>query len=361
LILAFRGKIFIGAAVFSLFFGLNLMANHPQMTYYLGFACLFIGLGEFYRCVKSKKTREFLYASGLLIFGAVLALVSNASSLLPTQEYSAYTTRGATELTIEPDGSKKEVSKQSGLDTDYILEYNYGGGELLSMIIPKARGEKGAPFGNDEALVDYMSERDADMETSFSSDKTFLGQSTYWGGQRFSGGAFYFGVVLFVLFLFGLVFLKDGIKWPVLALVILTMLLASNDPGGINAFFIHKFPLYNKFRDSKMILILVQLMIPMIALLFIDGLTKSHFSFSNAKKVYVTSGVIFLFFAVLMLIPSLSGSFISENESKLFADAVQNQPDAKDYFNGFKSAMKDARIFLFKQDARELLVLHLLP
>jgi hypothetical protein len=196
-----------------------------------------------------------------------------------------------------------------------------------------------------------MSERDADMETSFSSDKTFLGQSTYWGGQRFSGGAFYFGVVLFVLFLFGLVFLKDGIKWPVLALVILTMLLASNDPGGINAFFIHKFPLYNKFRDSKMILILVQLMIPMIALLFIDGLTKSHFSFSNAKKVYVTSGVIFLFFAVLMLIPSLSGSFISENESKLFADAVQNQPDAKDYFNGLKSAMKDARIFLFKQDA----------
>ncbi len=98
------------------------------------------------------------------------------------------------------------------------------------MIIPKARGEKGAPFENDEALVDYMSERDTDMETSFSSDKTFLGQSTYWGGQRFSGGAFYFGVVLFVLFLFGMVFLKDGIKWPVLALVILTMLLASNDP-----------------------------------------------------------------------------------------------------------------------------------
>ena len=239
LILAFRGKIFIGAAVFSLFFGLNLMANHPQMTYYLGFACLFIGFGELYRCVKSKKTREFLVASGLLIVGAVLALISNASSLLPTQEYSSYTTRGATDLNIEPDGSKKEVSKQSGLDTDYILEYNYGGGELLSMVIPKARGEKGAPFGNNEALVDYMSERDSDMETSFSNDKTFLGQSTYWGGQRFSGGAFYFGVVLFVLFIFGMVFLKDVIKWPVLALIILVMLLASNDPEGINAFF-HK-------------------------------------------------------------------------------------------------------------------------
>ena len=148
-------------------------------------------------------------------------LISNASSLLPTQEYSSYTTRGATDLNIEPDGSKKEVSKQSGLDTDYILEYNYGGGELLSMVIPKARGEKGAPFGNNEALVDYMSERDSDMETSFSNDKTFLGQSTYWGGQRFSGGAFYFGVVLFVLFIFGMVFLKDTIKCRYLLLLFL--------------------------------------------------------------------------------------------------------------------------------------------
>lgn len=351
LMLAFRGRILLGAAVFSLFFGLNLMANHPQMTYYLAFACLFIGLGELYRCIRSNEFREFLFASGLLMVGAVLAFVSNASSLMPTQEYSAYTTRGATTLTIEPDGSKKEASKQSGLDTDYILEYNYGGGELLSMVIPKARGEKGAPFGNNEALIDYMSDRDVQKETSFSSDKTFLGQSTYWGGQRFSGGAFYFGVVLFVLFIFGMVFLKDSIKWPVLALMILVMLLASNDPGGINAFFINKFPLYNKFRDSKMILILVQLMIPMMALLFIDGLMKGKVLFSDAKKVYSTSGVVFIFFATLMLIPSLSGSFISENESKLFAEAVQNQPEAKEYFNGLKSAMKDARIFLFKQDA----------
>lgn len=351
LVLAFRGKIFLGAAVFSLFFGLNLLANHPQMTYYLAFACLFISLGELYRCIRSNELRQFLYASGLLIGGAVLSIASSASSLLPTHEYSNYTTRGATKLTIEPDGSKKEASKQSGLDTDYILEYNYGNGELLSMLIPNARGEKGAPFANNEKLIEYMSARDLEMGTSFSSDKTFLGQSTYWGGQRFSGGAFYFGVVLFVLFLFGMVFLKDNIKWPVLSLIILVMLLASNDPGGINDFFINKFPFYNKFRDSKMILILIQLLIPMIALLFVDRVMKSQVKFSNTKYIYALSAAIFLFFAIIVLVPDLSGNFISESESKLFTEAIQNQPEAKNYFNGLKFAMKDARIFLFKQDA----------
>ena len=360
LILAFRGKMFLGAAVFSLFLGLNLMANHPQMTYYLVFACVFIGLGELYRCVKMKRTREFLYTSGLLIVAAALALLSNASSLLPTQEYSAFTTRGATTLTIEPDGSKKENSKQTGLDTDYILEYNYGGGELLSMLIPNARGEKGAPFGNNEAVVEYMAERDGEKETSFADDKTFLSQSTYWGGQRFSGGAFYFGVVLFVLFIFGVVFLKDSIKWPLIVMMVLVMLLASNDPEGINAFFINKFPFYNKFRDSKMILILIQLIIPMIAVLFVDGLIKKQFSFTNSKKVYGTAGVVLLFFVIMAFAPNLSGNFISDNESKLFAEAAQNQPDAKEYFIGLKSAMKDARIFLFKKDALRALGLALL-
>ena len=56
---------------------------------------------------------------------------------------------GKTELTIEPDGKKINSSKKSGLDTDYILKYNYGEGELLSPIILTARGERGNVFGEE--------------------------------------------------------------------------------------------------------------------------------------------------------------------------------------------------------------------
>ena len=359
LILSFRGKVLLGASIFALFLGLNLMANHPQMTYYLGFLCLFVGVGELIRLVFFEK-RSFsaiLYPVLSLIFGAVLALLSNATSLMPTLEYGEFTTRGPTELSVEADGSQKESAQQSGLNSDYILEYNYGPGELLSMLIPNARGEKGGAFGNDQELMDYISARDIDKETDFAGDQTFQRQNRYWGGQRFSGGAFYFGVVLFVLFVFGVVFLKDSIKWPVLLLAILAMLLSSNDPEGINHYFINHFPLYNKFRDSKMILVLLQFIIPMVALLFVDGLLKKKFSFNDSKKIFFTGGILLLFFVLMFLIPGLSGDFISETESKMFADTLKNQPEAKEYLYGLKSAMKDARIFLFEQDSFRALFL----
>ncbi|MEJ6506340.1 MAG: YfhO family protein [Crocinitomicaceae bacterium] len=362
LVLAFRGKPLLGAAVFSLFLGLNLMANHPQMTYYLGFLCLIIGTGELFRMILSQKVKlwSLLYPVIVLVIGSVLALLSNATNLLLTAEYSEYTTRGPTELTVEPNGEPKELAKKSGLDTDYILEYNYGSGELLSMLIPNARGEQGGGFGNNEELMEYVAERDSEKGSDFASNDDFKRQSRYWGGQRFSGGAFYFGVVLFVLFIFGIVFLKDSIKWPVLLLAILAMLLASNDPGGINDYFINHFPLYNKFRDSKMILVMLQIIIPMTALLFLDGLFQKKFSFSDSKKLYITSGIVLFFFAVLALVPTLSGYFISENESKMFADYVESQPQAKEYVSSLKSVMKDARVFLFKKDAARAFGLSLL-
>ena len=61
-------------------------------------------------------------------------------------EYSKYTTRGATDLTLKPKGDKTKKAKE-GLETSYILEYNYGEGELLSILAPNARGERGDALG----------------------------------------------------------------------------------------------------------------------------------------------------------------------------------------------------------------------
>ncbi len=269
LILAFRGKWLLGSVIFALFFGLNLTANHLQMTYYLVFLLFAVAVAEGIRLLIEKKYLYLGKAIGGLAIGGVLGLLPSSSNLQTTLEYSKYTTRGATDLTIEPKGQNKNQSKKEGLDVDYILEYNYGKGEILSLIAPNAKGAKDDYLGNDEDIM-------MNVDPSYAQQ---IGQMNhYWGGQRMSGGAIYFGAVMFVFFLFGLIFLKDSLRWPFLAISILCLALAAKDPGGLNDFFIHKFPLYNKFRDSKMILVLLQLIIPALGIIFLDRFFKADFS-----------------------------------------------------------------------------------
>lgn len=352
MILAFRGKWLLGSAIFALFLSLNLSANHLQMTYYLMFIMAFVALGEISRNIMAKKTKSLLFPLVGLFIGALVAILPSMSNIMTTQEYSQYSTRGKTELTIEPDGTKMKSSKKSGLETDYILQYNYGEGEIISTIIPNARGERGDYLGNDEEIMEHVADRDIANNKGFSDDENFQKQNRYWGGQMSSGGAFYFGVVIFVLFFLGVLFIKDAIKWSLVALVILVMSLASNDPGGINDFFIHKFPLYNKFRDSKMIMVLLQIIFPLMAILFIDGVFKRAISFQKKQKFYIAGGFVLLLFSILYISPNVSGDFMTKEENKQFSKIIEEQksPEAQTYFNNLKTEIKEARTFIFKKD-----------
>ncbi len=71
------------------------------------------------------------------------AIALNATSILATQEYVKESTRGKSELTINPDGSPKEVT--TGLDKDYITQFSYGYWETFNLFIPRFMGG-----GNDE-------------------------------------------------------------------------------------------------------------------------------------------------------------------------------------------------------------------
>ena len=363
MILAFRGKWLLGSAVFALFLSLNLSANHLQMTYYLMFIMAFVAVGEITRIIIAKKYKSLLYPLGALFVAVIVAVLPSMSNIMTTQEYSQYSTRGTTDLTIEPDGKTMKSSKKSGLDTDYILQYNYGEGELLSTIIPNARGEHGGIFGDDEELMEYVSDRDIANDKQFSNDERFTKSiNRYWGGQSASGGAFYFGVVTFVLFVLAIIFFKDAIKWPVLLLIILAMSLASNDPGGLNDFFIHKFPMYNKFRDSKMILVILQVLIPMMAILFVDGLFKGNISFPKKQKFFISGGSVLFLFALLYFSPGMSGDFMTSEENKQFSKIIdeQKQPEAKTYWNDLKIEIKESRKFLFKNDVGRAFLFSLL-
>lgn len=343
LILAFRDKKLLGAAIFALCFGLNLTANHLQITYYLVLLLGAVAIGEMVRFIIEKKIIELGKVAGALLVAGIISVLPSASNLMTTYEYSKYTTRGATELTIEPDGKKKDVSTQKGLNKDYILEYNYSPGEFLSVAIPNAKGGKDDYIGNNESAMEAMESDYADQVAQ---------SSQYWGGQRFSGGAIYMGAIIIGLFLLGLIFVKDSLKWPFLVLGILIMFLVGKE-NAVNDLFLNNFPMYNKFRDSKMILVVLQVIAPALALIFVDKLLQKE-GLIGTKKAWLFGFVgVSAIFILLILSPSITGSFIKDTEIKQFSDAISSTKDQAQItaINGIKSDLIQTRISIFRSDA----------
>lgn len=343
LMLAFRGRALLGGAIFGLFLGLNLTCNHFQMTFYLLILLGAIAVGEIIRLIIQKEIKSLAKVVGILSIAGILGVLPGIGNLLSTLEYSKYTTRGITDLTIKPEGQKEEQRATEGLNTDYILEYNYGKGEILSLIAPNAKGAKDDMISNDEKAMESVDPQFTEQVG---------GMNHYWGGQRMSGGAFYFGVVMFVFFIFGLVFLKDSIKWPILVVSLLALALASKDPGGINHFFINKIPMYNKFRDSKMILVLLQVTIPAIGILFLNYIFLIKEDIIKKNSLLITAASIVLFGIILYASPSISGTFMRADEVTQFDQALKNvkDPSQVTMYNQMKQALIDTRISIYQSE-----------
>ncbi|MFM7769057.1 MAG: hypothetical protein ACKO8Q_00690, partial [Bacteroidota bacterium] len=102
-VLALRGNRILGSAIFMLFLGLNIAANHLQMTYYLAFLLVSVAVGEGVRLILAKEFKNLILTYGFLLVGALAAILPSASNLMATQEYGEYTTRGKSELTLKPE------------------------------------------------------------------------------------------------------------------------------------------------------------------------------------------------------------------------------------------------------------------
>lgn len=345
MILTLRGEYLKGAALTSMFLSLHLSMNHLQMTYYLIFLLLFVGIAYGIQLIIQKKTKQLIIATGVLVGAALLGAMPSTSNLLPTKEYSEYTTRGESDLTVTALGEDKK--DKSGLDRDYILEYNFGSGELFSIVVPNVKG------GNTEQI---KSRKNILKKVDRNYRKMIGGQSTYWGEQRFTGGAFYFGAVIILLAFMGMFVIKNPIKWALLGVITLSMILALKDYGMIGDFFINKMPLFNKFRDTKMMLVLAQISFPILAVLFLDEIFKSKENLSKIKKpILISGGVFALFFIISYLSPSLFFDFEGSQYQTMF-DALSQQTDDENLILNFMDELVKTRQFIFKDDLLRSLI-----
>ena len=358
-ILAFRGRAYLGGAIFMLFLGLNIAANHLQMTYYLAFLLVAVALGESIRLIVEKQFKALSMSLAVLAVASIVAVLPSASNLMTTYEYSKYTTRGSSDLTLKP----KESSniEQEGLSGSYILDYNFASGEQWSLLIPNAKGGASAAIGDKHKDAIPNAAKGNKNVNKFKDD--LKGTNSYWGAQRFTGGAFYFGAAIMSLFILAFVGLKDGIKWPFLVITLLALGLCLKEMTGLNSMFIEKIPMYNKFRDSKMILVLIQVMAAAMGMMFLKKLVEGEVAWGkNGKKIL--TGAVAVFAIVIMYLyvsPSSTGTMISPQEQEQFDQMAKSAPKEQvAMIDDYSSALQDVRAEIFKADAKRSLFLVLL-
>ena len=137
IILVFNKSYYKGFFITTLALGLEICANHFQMTYYLMFIVVLLGLYYLINFYKRKLLQEYFKSLGILFSALFLSIALNASTIMSTYEYSKQSTRGVNEITITPDGDQIQ---SDGLDYNYITEYSYGIFESLNLFIPRITG-----------------------------------------------------------------------------------------------------------------------------------------------------------------------------------------------------------------------------
>lgn len=305
-LMVFRKNYLWGGILTALALSFEISANHFQMTYYLLLLLLVVGGVYVFHLIRSKEYKAIGYSIVTFALAAVLAVGVNATNLMATSEYAKHSTRGISELKLLPDGSPKENS--NGLSYDYITEYSYGVAESFNLIAPRLfGGSNREALGVDSNLYKYLIGQGYPKNQV---SQILNSAPTYWGDQPIVAAPAYVGATIFFLAILGLFIEKRRIKYALLGGIVLSLLLSwGKNFSLLTDFFIDYVPLYNKFRAVSSIQVLLELCIPVLAVLGLHAFYKAdkQQQWEKLKKTALVSGGVILFLFVIQGMFSFSG------------------------------------------------------
>ena len=328
-------KPLLGAALFGLMLSFQVKANHQQITYYLAIIVLLYALVELIHTIRSKEWKPFLVASALLLVLGLGGVATNVNKLLPLAKYTPNTMRGGSELS----GSGAE---SGGLDLEYATAWSYGWEELPNLMIPDFNG------GSSNGAVDP--EKSETIRLLRSAGQKNLKETArnlplYWGPQPFTAGPMYMGAITIFLFILGLFLFKGREKWWLLAATVIAVLMAvGNHFMAFTALCFKYLPLYNKFRTVSMALVVLQVTLPVLGFVTLDGIARGQYARKDFLKAFwwalgITGG----FSLLCWLVPTLFGTFTGGADDQMQDVLVD--------------ALMVDRIALFRKDALMALLL----
>lgn len=310
--LVFRKKYLLGFFLTCIAMALEISANHFQMTYYLLLLVIVIGIVYLIDSLKKKTLPHYFKSVGIMAAGVFIAIGLNATNFLATQQYAKESTRGKSQLTINPDGSPKEL--EGGLSKEYITEYSYGIAETFNLLIPRFMGGgNNENVGTNSASYELLMK----MGVSNSDAKQFVeALPTYWGNQPIVAAPAYIGAVVLFLALLGIFLLKGRHKQWLLAGATFALLLSwGKNFEPLTNLFINYFPLYDKFRAVSSIQVIIELCMPVLAVFGLYKMVSTKIE--HAKKIkalYYTTGILGGLCVVFLAAKNTLFSFSGNND-----------------------------------------------
>ncbi|HBB48917.1 MAG TPA: hypothetical protein DCZ44_04695, partial [Flavobacteriaceae bacterium] len=344
-----NGRYKSGFILSALAIGLELMANHYQMTYYLLIALLLLWLIMGIQAFKQTQFNKFFKATTILIASGLLALGLNATNIMATREYAQESTRGPAVVQIDPSGNA--LTKTQGLDYQYITEYSYAPLESFNLWIPRFMGG-----GSQEALP-----RDSEIVSALRSigasrtEAQEIAQQIpmYWGDQPIVAAPAYIGGVVLALGVLALFLISGPLRMWIISVTVLALLLSwgRNFPWLTNLF-IDYVPLYDKFRAVSSIQVLIEFLMPVLAVLgglaFIQQTQQKH---GDLKKKFIRGSAT----ALGILLVLLGASYGLIEFSGPYDDYFMDQLGLD-----FVRAIRQDRAALMRTDTERAIILALI-
>jgi hypothetical protein len=311
-LMTFKGKQIPGAILFALGLSLELLAGHPQITYYGLIILAIYGIVELIFAIKEKAIIPFTKSVLFLLAGVVIAVGMNFSRLYTSWEYSKETIRGPSELT------SNNENKTTGLDKDYVVQWSYGIDETLTLLIPNFKGGSTLtnPGENSESYKTMQQNKIPNLK------QTIRSVSMYHGDQPFTSGPVYIGAIVVFLFILGLFVVKGVYKWWLLLATVVSIVLSwGGNVMGLTSFLLDNLPLYNKFRAPSMTLVIAQIAMPLLGFIALNEILSGKIEKKNwlngFKWAAIITGGLSLIFAVL---PGIAGDFSGAADSMRFPE-----------------------------------------
>lgn len=329
-LLCYRGRYLAGGAMTAFFAMMQIASNHVQMTYYFMFVIAGLSLAILIWSVRKHLLRRWLAATATLAVAGLLAAAANLPSLYNTYEYSKETMRGGHSELTQPDNGSNSTS--GGLDRDYITQYSYGTSETFTLLIPDLKG--GASMKPEKGSTKMLTLADTDKARDLAAkgeidrqELQYLGyMSQYFGEPEGTNGPVYVGALIVALFLLGCIIVKGPVKWALLALTVISILLAlGRNCMWLTDLMIDHMPMYSKFRTVESILVIAEFTMPLLAIMALQKLLTTPDAWQRFRKPMIWSfGLVMLLCLAGIIMPGIYGSPIGGSDRQIDAMIAQS-------------------------------------